>query len=286
MRRPVCCVLWILCTLSAAVTVAQESAEGRNVPDTETEQSADLYQFNIRLLSVSENLVTPLRSGKPAQIAPGEPFARVVALAPGEQFSLRRSETILRKPQEQELVLLTESQIKQLMSDVQVPDLEQGSRGQVMLAPTIIVKEGQTGTVASGREVCWRTAKGDVSIEPVFEGTRISVRASGNAGEETPVDVRVQLSQLLDLKDIPTEPDGVLRWRPEEKVFVLEFSALLTAEKPHIAVLPAKTAEQSSKPASRISLISRLVGAAEEPARISVWIISCSRHQSDEELPE
>jgi hypothetical protein len=287
MRTPVCCFLWILCALPVAATMAQEPGEGRHVPGTETEQSANLYQFNIRLLSVSENLVTPLRSGTAVQVAPGELFAQMVALPPGEQISLRRSETIIRKPQEQEMVLLTEPQMKQLMGHMQAPELEQGSTGRVMLAPTVIVQEGQTGTVTSGREVCWKTAKGEVSTEPVFEGTRISVRASGNATEGTPVDVRVQLSQLLDLKDIPSEPDGVLRWRPEEKVFVLEFSALLTDEKPHVAVLPARAevSEQNGRTGSRFSLVSRLVRGAEEPARLSIWVISCSRQRSSEGLP-
>lgn len=287
MRRSVFCLLWTLSALPTAVTMAQEPGERRDVPGTDTGQSADLYQFNIRLLSVSENLVTPLRSGTLVQNAPSAPFAQVMPLAPGEQISLRRSETIIRKAQEQEMVLLSEPQMKQLMSQVQAPDAEQASTGRVMLAPTVIVKEGQTGTVTSGREVFWKTTKREVSTEPAFEGTRISVRASGSAGEDTPVDVCVELSQLMDLKSIPSEPDGVLRWRPEEKVFVLEFSALLTAEKPHVAVLPARAGagEQNGRTGSRFSLVGRLVGGVEEPARLSVWVISCSRQQSSEGLP-
>ncbi len=276
------CLQLLALTMFVSSIGAQERGEVETLSESTRHPSTDCYQFNIRLLSVPEALIAPLRSGKPNRIAPRDPFAQVRDAAPEEGIILLRSETIVRKPQEQELVLLNEAQMTRLMRDVQSESPEQGG-GRVMLAPTVLVPEGETGTVTSGGEFFWHTSETEVSDEPVFEGTQISVRARGGDGRGIPVDVRVQLSQLMDLKEIPLAADGVLKWRPEEQVFVLEFSALMTTERPHVAVLPSGTTLPDRKSGSRISLVSRLVKGAEEPSRLSVWVISCLRHQQGAE---
>lgn len=282
MFRCQCCLQVLVLTMLVSSVVAQERREVEELSESTEQRSGDCYLFNIRLLSVSEDMIAPLRSGKPVRVVAADPFAQVAAAVPDEDIILRRSETIIRKPREQELLLLTEAQMKQLMTDVQSRSAEQGG-ASVMLAPTVIVPEDQTGTVTSGGEFFWHTSESEVSAEPVFEGTQISVRARGGDGRGIPVDVRVQLSQLMDLKEIPLAADGVLKWRPEEQVFVLEFSALLTADKSHVAVLPAATGDSERRSPSRISLVSRLVKGSEEPSPLSVWVISCVRHQQSEE---
>ncbi len=227
---------------------------------------------------MAEDILRPFRPAatrQPEQLENTEPFADWEPLDPGQRIVVRKVETCIENTAETAVTQWTEDEMYEFVQAAQA-----NRRSNILFAPKVTVFDRQTATIADETKRIVMGADGHEASSEAFEGTRFYVRSSLLDDGSAQIDVKIRMCSLANRHAVPAVDIDTLLRDPEQICTTIAYSAMLTGDVLHTAVLPPAISHSTAKTEKRITLASRLVGQGKntepEPQQF-VWLISVRR---------
>ena len=254
-------------------------ASGHVGPAEATDVVEPQFSFELRTITMAVDILRPFRptpSRAPEQLENMEPFADWEPLDSGQGIVVRTVETRIENAAETVVAQWTEDQMDKFIQAAQV-----NRRANILFAPKVTVFDRQTATIADEAKrviMCADQALGP-SMEAI-EGMRFFVRSSLLEDGRAQIDVKIRMCSLPNRHEVPAVDIDTLLRGPERICTTIAYSAMLTGDVLHTAVIPPAISSEPAKAEKRIAFASRLVGQGKntdpEPQQI-VWLVSVRR---------
>ncbi|HQX50141.1 MAG TPA: hypothetical protein PK992_20820 [Planctomycetaceae bacterium] len=254
-------------------------ASGHAGPSESTDTDEPQFSFELRTITMAEDILRPFRPAAtrtPEQLENSEPFADWEALDPGQEIAVRTVETRIENAAETVVTQWTENQMDEFIQAAQ-----ENRRSNILFAPKVTVFNQQTACIVDETKRVIMSADEPVRVSSeAIEGMRFYVRTSLLDDGRAQIDVKIRMCSLQNRHEVPTFDIDTLLRGPEQTCTTIAYSAMLTGDVLHTAVLPPAISHGPAKTEKRITLASRLVGQGKntepEPQQF-VWLISVRR---------
>ncbi len=239
------------------------------------------FCFEIRAVSAPESFIRRFRRASEhssPEIDAADPFENWESLTAGQSLFVRTAETRFESAEETVVTHWTDDQMREFIQGAQ-----RSQQGRILFAPKVTVSDRQTATIADEEKVWFVTEDPEprrATTAKAAEGTRFFVRPSVLENGRVQADVKVSMCSLPNVQEIPVADDGKLLHAPEQICTTIAYSAILTGDVLHTAILPQLCLPKPARKENSITLASRLVGQSKtregDPMQI-VWLVSLRR---------
>lgn len=250
-------------------------------PAEKTGEDGLQFCFEIRAVSAPESFIRRFRrvSERPSpKIEATDPFENWESLTAGQSLFLRNAESRFESAEETIVAHWTDDQMRQFIQGAQ-----RSQQGNILFAPKVTVSDRQTATIADEEKIWFVTEEpepGRATTATAAKGTRFFVRPSVLENGRVQADVKIRMCSLPNVHEIPVADDGTLLHVPERICTTIEYSAILTGDVLHTAILPQPCLPEPARKENRITLASRFSGQGKtqesEPVQIA-WLVSLRR---------
>ena len=253
-------------------------ASGHVDPAEATDVDEPQFSFELRTITMAADILRPFRptpSRAPEHLENMEPFADWEPLDSAQGIVVRAVETRIENAAETVVAQWTEDQMDKFIQAAQV-----NRRNNILFAPKVTVFDRQTATIADETKRLVMGADAHGASSEAIEGIRFFVRSSLLEDGRAEIDVKIRMCSLPNRHEVPAVDIDTLQRGPERICTTIAYSAMLTGDVLHTAVIPPAISSEPAKAEKRIVFASRLVGQGKntdpEPQQI-VWLVSVRR---------